>query len=274
MANDRFANDPQFIANAYDLSGQAIPNGGTWATLVSRNVFVTSNHYHPSDGTIVQFFLSNDPNGAVEASTVLKSQRVGTSDLRVGVLATPVGPTTKTYSFASTPISNKTDFISSPYAGANAFMFGRSPANFLSPKDVAVGRNVLDDWFDGVTDTFGTTDDLLAAVENESSDPNFVSYEAFNELYDSGGPLFVDDGNGDLLLIGTNWLTGTSTGVYGNGPLPVERSLSGFTYVGNYATEIQTFIDANPIPEPASVAFTMGWVIALSVFLRRGYRFS
>ena len=238
--NDRFANDPSFIMANYDLSGVGRSSDGRWATLVSRNVFVSANHFRPGSNSSITFFATNDPTGASVTRSVATAQRIDNSDIWIGKLDNPVPLGYASYDFATENIGSSRQFNRSVYQGENAFVFGQSP-NFSGLQDVAVGRNVLDRWFSSV-DAAGTIDSAIAAdVESESQD---VTYEAFLQGGDSGGPLFVDfnegDSNYDLRLVGTNWFVAQ----VGNPAVDV----NGFAYLGNYDQQIQAFIDGSPIP--------------------------
>jgi len=243
--NDRYANDPAFIMDGYDLSGVARSSDNRWATLLSRNVFVSANHFHPaSDGSAtITFYQSNDPNGSTVTRTVTSGHRVDGSDLWLGVLDSPVPTGYATYNFATEDIDNATQFAASVYNGENAYMFGRT-GTFGGELNMGVGRNVLDGWLDSV-EAEGTTDDAMTADDDFVASQQ-VMYEALLESGDSGGPMFVDLNNdGSLTLVGTNWIVDSTM------PVP---DASGFAYLGNYDTQVQAFIDANPIPEPTSLA--------------------
>lgn len=169
----------------------------------------------------------------------------------MGVLDTPVSSGYTPFDRATESITNGTQFDNSVYNEANAFLMGRSPAGFSTTTDMAVGRNRLDRWFDDV-EAAGTTDDAIGAIRDLSDDANFVDSEALLQGGDSGAPMFVDI-DGTLRLVGINWFIAEVD----VSPSPVQtdnRDLSGFSYVGNYDTQIQAFIDANPIPEPNSLA--------------------
>ncbi|MEM9347209.1 MAG: PEP-CTERM sorting domain-containing protein [Planctomycetota bacterium] len=237
--NDRFANDPSFIANNYDLSGVGRSEGGRWGTLVSRNVFVSANHFPPSttNGSLT-FYKTNDPTGESININVASGQRIGNSDVWVGVLERPVPVGYAVYDFATADINNTSQFNNSVYHDLNAFLVGQSPFNnFGGARDVAVGRNVLD-FFPNVN-AEGTTDRSIAASINNAQD---VTYEAGLVQFDSGAPLLVDlnenDNDYSLQLVGANWYVGTLSGT----------ELNGFTYLGNYDTQIQAIIDNNPVP--------------------------
>ncbi|MGC9450234.1 MAG: hypothetical protein ACP5I4_02195 [Oceanipulchritudo sp.] len=80
----------------------------------------------------------------------------------------------------------------------------------------------------------------IAAVFNESTDQNYLNYEAFLQLYDSGAPVLWPNG-GSLKVIGFNWYIGQTVFPFRN--RSVTRYYSGFSYVGNVALEIQAVLD-------------------------------
>ena len=262
--NDRFANDSAFIGAAYDWSGVGRTTSSRWGTLVSPNVFVSANHYHPAINSSFQFYPGNDPGEAPVVRTVASGQRIGTSDLWLGVLDAPVPGSITVYDFPSQPIADSADFIASSIAGQESWMWGLSPTNFAAPVDMALGSNILDQWYDHdlvQDDSLG--DDAVMAVRNNPEDPNYVPYEAYLISGDSGGPMFTLDGSGSLLLTGINWFNGSATI-----PNLGDRNISGFSYLGNYDAEIQAYIDANPVPETGGV-LVWGMMIMVVVF-RRG----
>lgn len=238
--NDRFTNDPTFIMNNYDLSGVGRTGAGRWGTLVSRNVFISANHFHPNAGDTLRFYQTNDPNGATARMEVAGGQRIGNSDIWIGVLTEPVPVGYAVYDFATTDITTTNQFNNSVYDETNAFLFGQSPFNnFVGTQDVAVGRNELDLWLNNAEAESTTDDALLSSIENEAQD---VMFESELVVGDSGAPLFVDFNENDndytLQLVGTNWFIGTVS--------PGNTDVNGFTYLGNYDAQIQAFIDSNP----------------------------
>ncbi len=262
--NDRFANSPSFVASGYNLSGVGLTTGGRWLTLISPNVFLGAYHFPPSTGDSVTFYASNDPSGvAVTRTVTATAQRLLSSDLWIGVLNQPVPGFIEHYAYATEPIFNPGQFATSPYHNLNGFLFGRSPTSWPVSQDLAVGRNRLDTWFDSIT-VGGTTDDALGARVDASGDPGYVTYEAFLQSGDSGGPLFVDKtGSGHLTLTGINWFIGQdqNTGDWYNG----------FSYVGNYASEITAFLALYSVPEPAAWS-ALGAGLALGFALVRRAR--
>lgn len=257
--NDRFENHTSFVANSYDLSGVGRSSDGRWGTLISPNVFLSANHYHPSNSSTMTFFETNDPNGPSLTIGVQSGQRMGMSDIWVGVLDSPVTSGYNHYDFATEDITNLAEFSASPYALENAYLFGRSPSSFGSLTDVAVGRNILDSW-----DDFSSADAIIA-IDNQPTDGNYVTYEAFLQTGDSGAPLMVDDGNGNLKVLGANWFIDSAT--FGIGL----RDYSGMSYTGNWDDDIQTVIDTNPVPEPGSLLlFALGSLFCLRRVRRQG----
>jgi hypothetical protein len=90
-SNDRFANHPDFIAKDFNLSGVAISSDGRWATLIAPNVFLTAHHFPPAVGQTITFYATNDPAGPSVTRTVAAlRQRIGSSDLYLCTLASPV----------------------------------------------------------------------------------------------------------------------------------------------------------------------------------------
>jgi hypothetical protein len=258
--NDRFDNDASFIANSYNLSGVALANQGSgrWLTMVSENVFLSSNHYFPSNGTSATFYQGNDPSGTSVLRTIQKSQRVASSDIRIGTLNAGLGGEFSFYDFATDDISDTLSFINSPYFESDAYMFGLSSTSYTVSQDMAVGRNKLDRWSNSIT-AGGTSDVAIAANVDSSGDTNYLTYEAFLQIGDSGAPMMVDTGSGALTIVGMNWFKGTDGGT----------DVNGFSYVGNYDVEIQNYIDANPVPEVRMYSLFLGITAFFLIASRR-----
>ncbi|MGB0416543.1 MAG: hypothetical protein ACPGKS_06825 [Coraliomargarita sp.] len=277
LVNDRFANDPSFIISSSDpavLSGVAIADtglngfvgddGGRWVTMVSRNVFITAEHFSPPNGSSVTFYQSNDPLGGQVTRSIQSSQRIGTSDLRIGVLDTPLPIGYNSYNFVTEDITSLADFNNpavNPYRFDVAALFGRSPTAYTDlSQEMSVGLNRLDGWVDSITAAGSTDAGLLAGVD-DSGDALFVSSEALLQLGDSGAPVMVIVG-GELTIVGINWFIATGG----------EQDINGFSYVGNYDTEIQNYIDANPVPELSCFALLAGLYAGAGPFVRRRRR--
>ena len=111
---------------------------------------------------------------------------------------------------------------------------------------MAVGRNTLDIWYNNIN-LNGTTGYALGAMTSTNYD---VEYEALLLSGDSGAPMMVEvieGSNAKLKLVGINWFNSPSTNPH----------TSGFSYVGNYSSEIKNFISANPVPELSATGIYM-----------------
>ncbi len=244
QVNDRFAdrsemNDPAFHLDGYDLSGVAIANDGRWLTMLSDNVFITADHYHSPNNTSVTFYGSNDPLGSSFTTTVQSSMQIGDTDIRVGVLndALPVG-------YASYDVLN----YPNPTVQIPVQMFGRSPSSWSTSQDMTVGQNWMDGYYTDLVHD-GRTTDMGVTTFNETGG---VPSEAQLSVGDSGAPVMVIS-EGELTIVGVNWLIGTDTS---------DNEISGFSYLPNYITEIDSYIVANsltPVPEAASTALALGF---------------
>ena len=178
--------------------------------------------------------------------------------MRIGYLNQALSADYAHYGIASTSINNLTNF-SSTYYDTNAYLFGRSPSSFETSQDMAIGRNKLDS-FATNQEVNGTTDHALIAYNNVTSDPNFLTDEAQLQTGDSGAPMMVEN-SGSLTLVGINWFIGTDI----NGD-----PLNGFSYVGNYSSDIEAFIDANPVPELSATGICMAlFLMTLGLSSRR-----
>ena len=207
----------------------------------------------------VTFYASNDPNGSSLTRTVSHSERIGSSDLRIGYLDQALSANYAHYDIASASINNLTNF-SSTYYDTDAYLFGRSTSSFtVTSQDMAIGRNKLDS-FATNQEVNGTTDHALIAYNNASDEDNYLTYEASLQTGDSGAPMMVEN-DGSLTLVGINWFIGTNSN---NDPL------NGFSYVGNYSSDIETFINANQVPELSATGIYMAlFLITLGIGSRR-----
>lgn len=257
LTNDRFANDSSFVLAGRDLSGIGRSSDNRWASLVSRNVFLSSNHFHPGIGATVTFFETNDPNGNSFSTTVTSGQQIvstgpDASDIWAGVLDTPVPAGYAFYPFAQADSG-------ATFTGTNHFMFGRSPSAGPVIENVAVGTNSFTTYGANVT-AQGTTDEPLLSDDNQLL---ATSFEALVEVGDSGAPTLAEI-NGNLTIVGTNWIVASVDG----GVLPSVNA-SGFAYTGDHSRAIQDVINANPIPEPQVFALISGVAALTLVFSRR-----
>lgn len=262
LTNDRFANDGNFVADQFDLSGVAL--NGRWATMISENVYITAEHFAPTAGSSMTFYASNDPNGtSVTRGITSNRQQIQGTDIFVGTLDAGLPSNFSFYDFATEDITTTTgggpgSFAQSPYNGATAYVFGRSPTNWSTNQDMAVGRNELDQFFTNV-DAAGNTGDAIAANDDGSGG---VQFEAMLASGDSGAPLFVENTSGGLTIVGMNWFIADTDDDKVN-------DIFGASYLGNYDEDIQAFIDANPVPEPASFALLLGVACGIVALRRR-----
>ena len=261
LTNDRFANDGSFVADQFDLSGVGL--NGPWATMISEKVYITSQHFAPSVGSNLTFYGSNDPNGtSVTREITGTRQQIEGTDLFVGTLDAGLPSGFSFFDFATEDISGAfagpDSFSNSIYNGSNAYVFGRSATGFSTSQDMAVGRNVLDRFSINQVAANSTGDAIGATDDGQDG----VPFEAMLASGDSGAPLFVENGAGSLTIVGINWFIAdtTSDGV---------ANAFGSTYLGNYDEQIQTFIDANPVPEPSHAALLAGLLVMLFGVSRR-----
>ncbi|MGJ8655191.1 MAG: PEP-CTERM sorting domain-containing protein [Akkermansiaceae bacterium] len=230
--NDRFSNNSNFIANDIDLSGVGISNNSTWATMVSENVFLSANHFHPNTGNIITFYAGNDPLGSSITRTVSGGQRIGTTDIWVGTLDSPIAPG---YAFYDIALSSN--------IGQSAYLTGRSANSIPSAPSFAIGRNTLEAPAptDPQPNVEGSTANAILASYTSSA---LLPYESLLQGGDSGAPLFVhNDFTNETTLVGTNWIVAQASFLDSNG----------FTDLSADRAAIQTIIDANAVPEPSSI---------------------
>jgi hypothetical protein len=280
--NDRFTNSASFIAGAFNLSGVGQTDGGTsgsagrWATAISRNVIISANHYRPPLNGSIYFYPGNDAGATPVTRQVVSGMRIGSTDLYVGLLDNPLPNSITHFDFSSealmgTPPDSMGN-ISIENAGSlqdvNAWLLGKSPFNHNSDpndnrtsyNDQAVGRNRITGYSENVPFGSNLNNDSLIMWHDPVGGIDFVPYEAEFRGGDSGGPLFVEV-NGQLLLVGVNSFLLEDD--FGN------LIASGATYVGNQASLIRAFINANAVPEPGSGLLLIGAAGMISIGRRR-----
>ena len=251
VTNDRFANDPSFVLNDQDLSGVAIAEDGRWLTMLSSNVFITADHYASPNDTSVTFYGTNDPLGSSFTTTVQSSMQIGSTDIRLGVLTDALPTDYAAYDILNYPIPPNTNAIP-------VLMFGRSETAFPQSQDMAIGQNIMDQFYTDVLVSGNVGDTGVTTFDSPG-----VPYEAQLATFDSGAPVMVIDG-GELTIVGVNWFTGTDG---------ASNEISGFSYLPNYATEIEAYIAENalsPVPEPALTSLVFG-LVALGLATRRNH---
>lgn len=272
LTNDRFADDDSFVANQFDLSGLGFNGtglgGSGWGTMISENVYITAEHAKPSVGSSMTFYASNDPNGTSFTRQITSNrQQIQDTDIFVGTLNAGLPSGFSFFDFATEDIDtgpgggpNFNSFSDSSYNGANAYVFGRSPTTWPTSQNMAVGRNVLDNFVQRTIGGANQGESIEATDDRDTADA--VQFEAMLQGGDSGAPLFVENTSGGLTIVGMNWFVGDTNddGV---------NDIFGASYLGNYDEDIQAFIDANPVPEPASFALLLGVACGFAALRRR-----
>jgi hypothetical protein len=245
IRHDRFADSASFLGSGLDYSGVGMTDNGRWATMITDQVFLSSQHYNPVVGQTLTFYAGNDPAETPVERIVAGGQRIGSSDLWIGHLSSGTGASIAAYSIFAAPMTTEAEFQASLLWGYKAFLTGRSVTSTDygggAVTDQGMGQNFLEG-AGTVSDDKGTTDFGLISVEQLSGDLNFIpTDEAQTQGGDSGAPLFGISGGGDLLLIGINWAVGSGT-----------RNTSVFSYPGNYLEEMNAYIVV--VPELSSLA--------------------
>ncbi len=262
--NDRFANDPAFTAAAYDWSGVGRAADGKWVTMLSSTVFISATHFRPGlpgsgIGSTVSFLPGNDPGAVAVSGTIAGAQQIGSTDLWIGFLASPLPGSIASYGIATIPLTGA-NYAASSVANQFAYLSGLSPtvgSYGASPlTNQATGTNRVEGFQAGLS-LSGSTGDGLLFAQNLPGDPGFslTAFETDVNAGDSGSPLMTVSG-GNLVVSGIAWASGTTD--IDPGPGSTIRNLSVYTYTGNYATAIQSYIAAHPVPEPSALALLAG----------------
>jgi len=264
--NDRFANNPNFIAAADDLSGVGRDGAGHWATMIEANIFLSATHYHPAVNSTISFYPGNDPAATPVTRTVSAGQQISGTDLWIGHFEEALPSSIAWYPFATTAINDAADF-NAVYLDDYAYMAGISPTTSgygaSNLTDMAVGENHLEFFIWGQSEG-GSTGDVMCLIHNVDGDGGYL-YE-YNEALlqggDSGSPLLLATAGG-LQVAGTAWAIETTNIPEG------QRWYSIYTYTGNYTSPIQTYIDANLVPEPAVASLVMLVPVVMGLARRR-----
>lgn len=222
ILHDRFyspASASEFIGGSFDLSGIGQASTGQWATLISPDLFLTSQHYATPVGGTVTFYADNTYNHP-ETRTVAALSPIAGGDIMVGRLSSP------TTGLAIYPLPALT--TSSWYAGHEMWVYGNP--NVL-------GRNIVS-W---------TSGGQLGYVYDN---PGVGADECYLQPGDSGAPSFEVFGD-RLVIVGTHygirpttsidsWTAGfisqivSQAGAWGEAlspvylPLPGDANLDGF----------------------------------------------
>ncbi|MEO6808104.1 MAG: trypsin-like serine protease [Isosphaeraceae bacterium] len=252
--NDRFyvGSDKAFIGESYNFSGVGNTNtsgAGQWATLVSSSYFVSADHLHPAVGSTVTFFENNNPNGPSHTYTVASGQQVGTSDLFLGKLSTPISALDNIHPLAIVADNE------SALTGATINVYGVPNR---------VGLNTING-FDTVSNVTGSSAVGRAYTYDYDTTNGFGPGEAMVQVGDSGAPSFVTIG-GQLALVGVHWFNYDSSGLAPAG--------SGDTYVSRYIPQMDALMASSGeqitvVPEPAALLLLAIGLPGVGLLLRR-----
>ncbi len=140
----RGPDDPAFILEGYDLSGigRAHYDVGRWVTMISNQVFLTANHFHPDIGRDIWFYHGNSQvNEEREIRKVVAGAQIIGTDIWVGLLNEPVSEKVTHYPLAELgrgPLRSAWQ----TYSGEQIFAVGRASV-YIHPQ--RVGTNDIDD---------------------------------------------------------------------------------------------------------------------------------
>lgn len=258
--NDRFSNDPSFIVAGLNLSGVGQTETREWATAISRNVVISAAHLAPVGK--VYFFPGNDPTTTPVIRNIASGTKLSQTDLYLAVLDTPLPASIMHYEVASESLVGTQGTLASAgvYQGTNSYMFGLSPKSYpVFYTEQAVGRNRINGYLENIPFAGNTDNDMLVLKYDSAGDPDYVQYESHIVGGDSGAPLFANIG-GTLRLLGVN-----------SAQLAIGGTLygSGITYTGNRFNDIDNFIRAAAVPEPASIALVATFAGTATIVRRK-----
>jgi hypothetical protein len=265
--NDRFyvGADKAFIGAGMDLSGVGLSSGGSWATMISPQYFISAYHDHPTAGQTVTFYQGDTTAGGgytftVDPTYIATSYNGSPSDVYIGKLTTPIPASDHIASYPVLQLPSNNSYI-----GMTVYTYGYPNR---------LGTNVISN--------VGTYTEA-----GESQTGMFYNYDSsggLSESYlmggDSGGPSFSVY-NGQLMLMGehfSNWGTSGLPGAPGN-VWPTTGDGSWWSVDGflpSYVSQIDASLPADqqiatvqPVPEPitmTSLALAMG---GLGAYLKR-----
>ncbi len=206
--HDRFytpaePSDPEkaFIGDPYDWSGVGVRHYGwyEWATMISPQYFLSADHFHPSDGSRVRFYHTNDGDGSYEEHYVESGVQIGDTDLWLGKLETPVSSNVAYYPILSLPRNPL-------YNNIELFTFGKADSTDAM-NNTRVGRNEIDPnmYFETEVEkpTGGYSTGFTYYFDFDDSG-GMEDDESYLQRHDSGAPSFVIY-NGLPALTGIHW---------------------------------------------------------------------
>lgn len=272
--HDRFANNASFVGGTSDFSGVG-RTSNFWATMISPQVFLSADHFHPAINSTVAFYATNDPSSTPVTRTVSTGMQLGATDIWVGLLDSSLPPSIAHYPVAA-PIPPGPVDDAADYDGSVVFHVGDSNAQLGSTRttDFRVGRNVLDlccttsTLSGGQVTTFaGYIDDTAAgSIPTGTAAPNLLSAptdETFFQTNDSGGPTFIANPDGSLTLLGIHSFISDLGSLVPPPELNPDRRFSGDSYLPTYASGIAA--KAASIPEPSAFFFLAVGIALTSV---------
>jgi hypothetical protein len=243
---DRFyvGSDKNFLGAAFNWSGVGEDGGGSWATMISPQYFVSAAHDHPGPGDVVTFHANNDPNGptyqATVSSVTFQTNYNGVpSDLWLGELTAPIPVSANITYYPVLSLPSQSDYI-----GLTTYVYGQPNR---------VGQSIIDT--------------VRVASEPELSTPykstvsmeyafNTVSGLGANECFliggDSGGPSFVNAG-GQLALVGTHYYNWGTPDIYYWG------MISGDSFVPYYINQLNSVLPSNQQVTLATLPGAVHW---------------
>lgn len=238
--------DKAFLGNGLDWSGVGRTAGGRWGTMISPSYFLTAYHYQPS-GTLT--FYETDSTALSHDYSIASLSRIGTTDLCLGRLATPLDPADNIAYYPILTAATLGEFL------------GRILYNVGQP--FRVGSNEIDD-FQFVSAGGSTTLSMLYDYDNNDI-PGVGGDETLLAEGDSGGPSFVTV-DGQLGLGGIHWF------IYDDGAGHILGS--GDSFVPAYASVIATAMSGESptlmlVPEPGTWLLCLG---GTGLLLRRRRR--
>jgi len=259
--NERFKNDVSFAGFGLDLSGIGRDKAGHWATLISPNVFISSQHFRPT-GTL-SFYENNTSTTTAVTRNIATATRIGLTDLYIGCLDSPVSPNIKHYDFATSTAGLGPNTIAFQ-AGAPDVDKSGQHTGFPNSLNMVLGLNKLHSITTKSHDVSSgtvirTAREAVPDINNVSIyDPLYTTHEALVQDGDSGSPLFIADSANKVTILGTAWYRGRLNST-------ISRDTSVYTFTGAYDKEINDYV-AQHVPEP-STSLLLG--VSCSIFILR-----
>jgi hypothetical protein len=233
--------DKDFVGQAFDWSGVGQTQDGNWVTMISSQYFLSAAHYAPSAGGTVTFYSTNDDSGpsyqGVVAPWAYQTRYTPDnlpSDLWLGKLTTPIPSSAHITYYPVLDLPYYDDYL--------------GDVIYVNGKPNRVGRNVIDRF------ELGQEEDKDKNIVKETVSMGY-DYDTVNglgadecylQIYDSGGPSFVDAG-GRLALVGIHYYINQ---------LPGELRYSADSFVPYYINQLNDHMSGASVstvtPEPST----------------------